>query len=259
MEKTEELDLTQELWRRYKVKHDPNAREQLILKYSPLVKFIAGRIGANLPASVDKVDLVSYGIFGLIDAIEKFKPELEIKFETYAMSRIRGAILDEIRALDWVPRSVRSKARQLEQVYFNLENQLKRMPTDDEVARAMDMTVDDLNHTVKDIYNSNIVALDDVLAPSEKGESLTLLDTISDPSIAEPTANIEQEELAELLAETIEELPEKEKMVISLYYFEGLTLKEIGEILGVTESRICQMHTKAVLRLRGKLRELGQV
>lgn len=250
---------TKELWRRYKVKRDINAREKLILKYSPLVKFIAGRVGANLPASVDQADLVSYGIFGLIDAIEKFDLSREIKFETYAMPRIRGAILDELRALDWVPRSVRAKARQMENAYYGLETKLKRVPTDEEVAAEMNITVAELNDTVKDIYNSNVAALDDVLAPSDKGESLTLLDTIKDPHAVEPTANIEHEELATLLADSIDDLPEKEKMVITLYYFEGLTLKEIGEVLGVTESRICQMHTKAVLRLRGKLRELGQV
>lgn len=259
IEKALEVTQTEELWRLYKVKNDPGAREKLILKYSPLVKFLAGRIGANLPASVDRADLVSYGIFGLVDAIEKFDMDRGIKFETYAMPRVRGAILDELRAMDWVPRSVRARARQLENVYFELENKFKRVPTDKEVAKAMEMTIDELNSTIKKIYNSNIAALDDVLGSSEKGESLTLMDTISDTTIAEPTAKIEQEELAELLAEAIDELPEKEKMVISLYYFEGLTLKEIGEILGVTESRICQMHTKGVLRLRGKLRELEQI
>jgi RNA polymerase sigma factor for flagellar operon FliA len=242
------------LWRDFKQTGQSSLREQLILHYSPLVKYVAGRVAVGLPASVEHADLVSYGIFGLIDAIEKFDPDREIKFETYAMSRIRGAIIDELRTIDWVPRSVRSKARDVERAYATLEAQLHRTPTEAEVAEQLGMSLDELHQVFSQVSFVNVVALDELVAPSgERGDQLSLGDTLRDTRAEDPVAAFESEETKYLLARAINALPEREKIVITLYYYEGLTLAEIGRVLGVTESRICQMHTKAVLALRGHL------
>jgi RNA polymerase sigma factor for flagellar operon FliA len=242
------------LWQEFKETGSPEARERLILHYSPLVKYVAGRVGSNLPSNVEQADLISYGFFGLIDAISKFDPGRNIKFETYAIPRVRGAIIDELRALDWVPRSVRSKARQLERTYSRLEGKLKRAPTDEEVAEEVGISVGELQATLLDISQTSIVALDDVRNVGDKGDTITLMETIEDKRAEEPGDGIELAELKSLLVEAIGDLPDKEKQVISLYYYNNLTLKEIGDIMGVTESRICQMHARAVLRLRSKLR-----
>lgn len=246
---------TGKLWAEYKQQGSQEARERLILHYSPLVKYVASRIASGLPRSVEHSDLVSYGIFGLIDAIEKFDLGRNVKFETYAIPRIRGAIIDELRALDWVPRSVRFKARELEKTYAILENRFKRSPTDEEVAEELGISVGDLQATLLDISKTAVVALDDLRNIGDKGDKVTLAETIEDKSAVEPLDTLENAELKELLVQAIGDLPLKEKQVISLYYYDNLTLKEIGEIMGVTESRICQMHARAVLRLRGKLRK----
>ncbi len=244
------------LWREYKDSGDQQLRERLILHYSPLVKYVAGRVGVGLPANIDQADLVSYGIFGLIDAIEKFDVSRAIKFETYAISRIRGAIIDELRAIDWIPRSVRHKAREVERAYAVLEGELHRTPSEAEVAAHMGIRLADLHAIFSKVSFVNVVALDELLSSGgERGDKLTLVDTLEDPRAEDPVAAFESQETKYLLAKAINMLPEREKIVVTLYYYEGLTLAEIGQVLGVTESRICQMHTKAVLQLRGKLDE----
>jgi RNA polymerase sigma factor for flagellar operon FliA len=243
------------LWTAFKDTHDEAAREQLILNYSPLVKFVAGRVSVNLPQTVDSADLISYGLFGLIDAIEKFEPQRGIKFETYAIQRIKGAIIDELRALDWVPRSVRARAREVERAIVTLESRLKRTPEDAEVADELGIPLRQLQDLFTKLSYTAVVSFDEVWAPSaEREEKTSLASTLRDEDADNPVAIFEAEELKDVLAEAIEHLPEREKTVIVLYYFKGLALKEIGQILGVTESRVSQLHTKAVLRLRGRLR-----
>ena len=242
------------LWRDYKTNKGEAQRERLILHYSPLVKYVAGRVGVGLPPNIEQADLVSYGIFGLIDAIEKFDLERAIKFETYAISRIKGAIIDELRSIDWIPRSVRYKAREVEKAYAALEAKLHRSPTETEVAGELGIKLEDLHAIFSQVSFVNVVALDELLsAGGEKGDKLSLVDTLEDTKAEDPVAVFETEETKYLLAKAINTLPEREKIVVTLYYYEGLTLAEIGQVLGVTESRICQMHTKAVLQLRGKL------
>jgi RNA polymerase sigma factor FliA len=243
-----------ELWREFKSTNDQRLRERLILHYSPLVKYVAGRVGVGLPPNIEQADLVSYGIFGLIDAINKFDIERAIKFETYAISRIKGAIIDELRAIDWIPRSVRYKAREVEKAYASLEARLHRSPTEAEVAQELGIKLDDLHAIFSQVSFVNVIALDELLnVGGERGDKLSLVDTLEDTKAEDPVAAFETEETKYLLARAINTLPEREKIVVTLYYYEGLTLAEIGQVLGVTESRICQMHTKAVLQLRGKL------
>jgi RNA polymerase sigma factor for flagellar operon FliA len=243
-----------DLWRRYKGSGDERARERLVVAYSPLVKYVSGRMASGLPAHVDEADLISYGLVGLINAIERFELEREIKFETYAITRIKGSIIDELRSLDWVPRSVRQRARQIEQANAKLENKLQRAPTDEEMAAALEMSVEDFNAALLQISNSTIAALDELWTVGDSsGDQVSLLDTLEDPGAADPAAMLDQTDLKDRIADAIARLPEREKLVIALYYYENLTLREIGEVLGVTESRISQLHTKAVLRLRGRL------
>jgi len=244
------------LWLSYEGHASPQAREQLILHYAPLVKYVASRVATGLPATVEQGDLVSYGMFGLIDALEKFDPAREIKFETYAIPRIRGAIIDELRSLDWVPRSVRFKAREIVKAHTALEVQLKRAPSDREVADHMGIGLQDLHDIVTQISFVSVMALDELVSTgSDRGDTVSLLDTLEDMATPDPTSGLEGTETRQMLAGAINSLPEREKVVITLYYFEGLTLAEIGDVLGVTESRVCQIHTKAVGQLRGNLRE----
>jgi RNA polymerase sigma factor for flagellar operon FliA len=246
-----------ELWTRYVEDRDSGLRDRLILHYAPLVKYVAGRVGSGLPAHVEQADLISYGTFGLIDAITRFEPTREVKFESYAMSRIRGAIIDELRSTDWIPRSVRMKARQFERTVAELESSLHRTPTDEEVAEAMDMDVEEIRKFLGQLSLVNVVALDELLTDDDGGGSPRLVDTLQDSTALDPQAMAEHGEARQLLARAVEQLPEREKVVVSLYYFEGLTLAEIGRVLGVTESRICQLHTKAVLHLRTKLADIA--
>lgn len=242
-------------WEGYKRNGSPEARDALILHYSPLVKYVAGRVATGLPANIEQADLISYGIFGLIDAIDKYDPGRGIKFETYAISRIRGAIIDELRAIDWVPRSVRFKARALEKAYTDLENRLRRPPSDAEIAQEMDISLDELNTLYTQLSTVSLVALDELMAGEEREGRPALVDTLEDARAASPTEAFESEEMKHILIEAINRLPEREKVVVTLYYYEGLTLAEIGQVLGVTESRICQMHTKAVIALRARIAE----
>src|SRR5436305_1626133 len=244
------------LWRDFKESADPRLRERLILHYSPLVKYVAGRVGVGLPPNIEQADLVSYGIFGLIDAIVKFDISRAIKFETYAISRIKGAIIDELRAIDWIPRSVRFKAREVEKAYAALESRLHRTPTEPEVAEELGITLEELHTIFSQVSFVNVIALDELLnVGGERGDKLSLVDTLEDTKAEDPVQAFETEETKFLLARAINTLPEREKIVVTLYYYEGLTLAEIGQVLGVTESRICQMHTKAVLQLRAKLND----
>ena len=241
------------LWAEFKASEDQALRDQLILHYSPLVKYVAGRVAVGLPQNVEQADLVSYGIFGLIDAIVKFDPGRGYKFETYAISRIKGAILDELRSIDWVPRSVRAKARSLERAYTKLEAEFKRAPTDEELSRELEMDDHQFQTMLSQISFVGVAALDELLSGnSDRGESMTLGDTIADSSDG-PMAVFEGEEMRQILAQTINRMPEREKIVLTLYYYEGLTLAEIGQVLGVTESRVCQIHTKAVIQLRSRI------
>jgi RNA polymerase sigma factor for flagellar operon FliA len=243
-----------DLWRRYKRDGDDRARERLVVAYSPLVKYVSGRMASGLPAHVEEADLISYGLGGLISAIERFELEREIKFETYAITRIKGAIIDELRSLDWVPRSVRARARQIERANAKLEHKLHRAPTDVEVAAELEMSVEDFQDSLTRISNSSVVALDELWTLSDSsGDQVSLLDTIQDPDAVDPSAAMDATETKDRLADAIARLPEREKLVVALYYYENLTLREIGEVLGVTESRVSQLHTKAVLRLKSAL------
>ncbi len=245
-----------ELWRKYKEEGDPQARDHLILTYAPLVKYVAGRMGTNFPSHVEESDLISYGLLGLIGALERFEPERNIKFETYAITRIKGSILDELRSLDWVPRSVRSIARQIEKCSATLENKLMRAPTDEEMAKDLGLTKQEFQDALTRISSSSIVALEELWTISSSGtESVALIDTIEDRQSKDPASMVDINEVKERLAQAISNLPEREKIVIALYYYEGLTLREIGDVLGVTESRISQLHTKAILRLKGRLKD----
>ena len=252
MERDDDTTVISKLWADYKASGSRDARDRLIVHYSPLVKYVAGRVSSGLPQNIEQADLVSYGIFGLIDAIDKFDTERNIKFETYAIARIKGAIIDELRAIDWVPRSVRAKARAVEKAYAVLEAQLHRTPTDAEVAAQMQISVGDLQTIFNQVSFVGLVALDEMLSGGERGESATLGDTLPDKGEG-PVAAFEVEEMKQILADSINRMPEREKIVLTLYYYEGLTLGEIGEILGVTESRVCQIHTKAVLQLRSRM------
>jgi RNA polymerase sigma factor for flagellar operon FliA len=250
------VDPVAEDWQIFKSGGDRLVRERLILHYAPLVTAVAGRVGMRLPAMVEQADLVSYGMFGLIDAIEKYEPGRAVKFETYASSRIRGAIIDELRAMDWIPRSVRTKARAVDRAYAELESQLHRVPTESEVASRLQIDVRELRALFTQLSTVNVAALDELLGAGEdRGDRLSLLDTLGDDRTPDPENSFEAQETKFLLARAIDQLGEREKLVLVLYYYEGMTLAEIGRVLGVTESRISQMHTAAMLRLRARLTE----
>jgi RNA polymerase sigma factor FliA len=240
------------LWAEYKKTGAQALRDQLIVHYAPVVKYVAGRVSVGLPRHVDEADLASYGIIGLIDAIERFEPSRKIKFETYAIPRIKGAIIDELRSIDWVPRSVRAKARAVEQSYAKLEATLHRTPTDTEVAADLDMTDSEFQSVLRKISFVGVVALDEVFRGGDRSDRSTLGESLPD-STAGPMDTFEVKETKEALVAAVSQMADREKTVLTLYYYEGLTLAEIGEILGVTESRVCQIHTKAVIQLRAKL------
>lgn len=247
----------EEFWANYRPKGPEKAREELILRYLPLVNYIAGRVAINLPLNVEYDDLVEYGIIGLLDAASKFEASRGVKFETYAQIRIRGAIMDGIRNLDWVPRSIRAKARKLERVYASLEQELGRPATDEEVAQALGIDKNSLDSLISDINRGGMVSLDELLQADEDGGTVAIVDVMRDPDSPDPVRVIEKAELVKRLGQAIDELPDKEKLVISLYYYEELTVREIAGILGVSESRVSQLHTQAILRLHGKLTSEG--
>ena len=247
------------LWENYKTTGERAYRDRLILQYAPLVKYVAGRVRSGLPNSVEAADLVSYGMFGLIDAIDKFDTGREIKFETYAISRIRGAIIDELRSLDWVPRSVRSKAKDLEKAHAELEVELGHAPSENQLAERMGITRAELGKIMSKLSVTNVVALDDLShgGGDDGGNRMTLGDLLEDPRTPDPETEFETEEMKVILAEQIAGLPEREKIVLTLYYYERLTLAEIGSVLGVTESRVSQIHSKSLLDLRSRLQAVG--
>jgi len=245
-----ELDL-EDCWQRWFDRRDPIARDRIIVHYSPLVKFVAGRVGAGLPNSVDPGDLVSAGVFGLIDAVERFDPARGVKFETFAVPRIRGAVFDGLRSLDWVPRSVRSRAREVESAFQELEGKLGRAPHDDELSTHLKITAAEFQKWLASIASTTVGPLDRALVAGAEPRALT--GDVPDS----PQAQVEDNEVRRLVRVELRRLPEREKLVLSLYYDEGLTLAEIGSVLGVTESRVSQIHTKAVLHLRARLAASG--
>lgn len=257
-EETAEAEIAiRTLWRQFAVRREHTVRDRLVLHYAPLVKYVAGRVGTGLPTHVDVGDLIQSGIFGLVDAIEKFEPERGLRFETYAMQRIRGAILDDLRSQDWVPRVVRSKAREAERALERLGARLRRTPTDAELATELNVSLDDLRDLYGQLRLTSVVAIEDLVAAGK--ESGSLVDTLPDDDAVDPAAVLVDQDNRRQLAEAIAQLAERDRVVVSLYYFESLTLAEIGKVLGVTESRVSQLHTRAVLRLRAKLVEQAPV
>lgn len=242
-----------DLWRRFQDEGDEDARRQLVEKHVGLVRYVAGRLAAGLPHYLEFPDLYGSGLVGLIQAVDNFDRTRGIKFETYAIPRIRGAILDELRAQDWFPRSLRRKARQLEAAFCSLEARLGRPASDDEVAKELGMSLADYDRVLGQISVATIVSLETELHPDEPGGGVRIVDTIVDENSPHPDDALAQRELREVIAHALDELSERERLVLTLYYYEELTLREIGEILDVTESRICQIHTKAIFRLRGKI------
>jgi RNA polymerase sigma factor for flagellar operon FliA len=243
---------TQLLWTKYKGGGDQKARDSLINQYAYLVKITAGRVVTSLPPNVDRDDLVSAGVVGLIKAVDQFDVTRQVKFETYAIALIRGAILEMLREEDWVPRSVRERVKNLERTYLRLEMQFGRPATEEEVAEALEIDLDALHSLLADTGRATLLSLDDVIVGSDGNERIHLADVINDES-ASPSSEIEGQEMRRSLGMAIDRLPERERLVIALYYYEGLTFKEIGKVLTVSESRVYQLHTQAVLRLRGYL------
>jgi RNA polymerase sigma factor FliA len=242
-----------ELWLEYRETRELSIRDAIITQYAPLVKYVAGKVSVGMPASVDFDDLVGFGVFGLMDAIEKYDPEKHVKFKTYAVTRIRGAIFDELRSIDWVPRSVRQKTREVDDAVQRLESSLGRSATDEEVAKEMDMELGQYNQVLLKISGTSMLSLNDVWFAGDDNDKISIADSIESPSSLRPDSIAEREEIKRVIVESINGLPEKEKKVLVLYYYEDLTLKEIGRVLEVTESRISQLHTKAISRLRAKL------
>ena len=253
--KFEKLDAVGEdkLWDMYSKENDQSIRDYFVIKYAPLVKYVAGKVSMGMPQNIEFDDLVSYGVFGLIDAISKFDPARGIKFKTYAMTRIRGAIFDELRSIDWIPRSIRQKAKQIEQVISELENKLGRTVEDEEIAREMGMPSEEFQSLLNKLSCTSMLSLNDIWYLGDDNDELSILETLEAPENMNPDILVEKEEIRDYIIDAIQKLPDKEKKVIVLYYYEDLTLKEIGEILEVTESRVSQLHTKAIMRLRGRL------
>jgi RNA polymerase sigma factor FliA len=249
--KTEE-----ELWSLYKTTRDPVIRDAFIKQYAPLVKYVAGKVAIGMPNTVEFDDLVGFGVFGLLDAIDKFDPEKNVKFKTYAVTRIRGAIFDELRSIDWVPRSVRQKTREIEEAMRGLEANLGRAASDQEIASSLGMSDTDFQSTMLKISGTSILSLNDVWYSGEDADKISIGESIESPQSLNPDTIIEKDEIKRVIMGAINELPEKEKKVLVLYYYEDLTLKEIGQVLEVTESRVSQLHTKAIMRLRTKLTNL---
>lgn len=245
------------IWKEYKRTKSDLLRDTLIKKYLYLVKYVAGRIAVSLPSNIEFGDLVSYGILGLFDAIEKYDVSQGNKFETYAVTRIRGSVMDELRRLDWAPRLLRKKARDMDKKCKELEDILGRVATDDELARHMKVSVGELNHLYSELNSTSFLSLDEVWQSDNGNKPISRLQTIEDSMLTSQFNYLHREEVANMLSKAIEGLPEKEKLVVILYYFENLTLREIGNVLNVSESRVCQIHTKVIMRLRGHLKKVG--
>ena len=233
----------------------PPLREQIVLEHTPLIRYIVNRIAVRLPSHIDLDDLHNTGVIGLMDAIEKYNPDKNCKFKTYAEFRIKGAILDQLRSLDWVPRSVRQKSRKLERAYGEVEQRLGRTASEDEVADSLGLQIEKFHELLNQVRGISMINLEEVRGTNSDGDrSGTFADIVEDVNSENPFATLKLTEMKSVVADTIASLPEKERLVISLYYYEDLNMKEIGGILGITESRVCQIHTKSVLRLRSKLK-----
>jgi RNA polymerase sigma factor FliA len=247
-----------DLWGMYKETHDQKIRNYFIEKYAPLVKYVAGRVAINVPNSVEFNDLVSYGVLGLIDAIDKFDPKREIKFKTYAVTRIRGSIFDELRSIDWLPRSVRQKAKEIERAIADLEAKLGRSAKDDEIAEALGLGLPEFHTLLLRVSGNTLVSMDENWYMNDGSDNapMSIEETLESSDSYNPDVVAEKDEIKKLIAKAIAGLPDREKQVLILYYYEALTLKEIGLILEVTESRVSQLHTKAIFRLKGKLEKI---
>ncbi len=248
------LDLSID-WHRYQLRGDPEARAKLLRQYLPLVRNVAGRMAIGFPRSVELSDLINTGVIGLVEAFRNFDPGRGVKFETYAVPRIRGAILDELRALDWVPRSTRAKSREIERAVTAFESESGRRPTEVELARKIGCTIEELNAAKGDVCGSTLLSLDETIYKEEDNHQVPRIETVSDDGRLSALGDLEKGELRAFLVTAIDRLTEQEKLVIALYYFEELTLKEIGEVMSISESRVSQIHTKAVLKLRGMIKE----
>jgi RNA polymerase sigma factor for flagellar operon FliA len=255
-----EEDRMEALLRDAKEKYDeipPNLKEHIVLEHTPLIRYIVNRIAVRLPSHIDLDDLHNTGVIGLMDAIEKYDPNKNCKFKTYAEFRIKGAILDQLRSLDWVPRSVRQKSRKLERAYGEVEQRLGRSATEDEVADSLGLQIDKFHDLLNQVRGISLVNLEEIRGTNPDGDrSGSFADIIEDVHSENPFASLKLLETKHVISDTIGTLPEKERLVISLYYYEDLNMKEIGNILGITESRVCQIHTKAVLRLHSKLKSM---
>ncbi|MDR1566048.1 MAG: RNA polymerase sigma factor WhiG [Treponema sp.] len=243
-----------ELWQQYRRTRDLKIRETFIKQYAPLVKYVAGKVAVGMPSNVEFDDLVGFGVFGLLDAIDKFDPDKNVKFKTYAVTRIRGAIFDELRSIDWVPRSVRQKTREVEDAIGTLEARLGRSASDQEIAGALGMGEDEYLKTMVKISGASIISIHEVWYSGDENDKVSIADSIESPVSLNPEVMAERDEIRRVIVEAISELPDNEKKILVLYYFEDLTLKEIGQVLGVTESRVSQLHTKAIMRLRARLK-----
>jgi len=243
-----------ELWLQYRKTRDMKIREAFIKQYAPLVKYVAGKVAVGMPHNVEFDDLVQFGVFGLLDAIDKFDPDKNVKFKTYAVTRIRGAIFDELRSIDWVPRSVRQKTREVEDTIGSLEARLGRTATDQEIAGALGISEEEYLKTLQKISGTSMLSINEVWYSGDDNDRVSIGDSIESPASLNPEVIAERDEIRRVIVEAINELPDKEKKILVLYYFEDLTLKEIGQVLEVTESRVSQLHTKAIMRLRFKLR-----
>ena len=243
----------EELWGEYQKTRSPSIRDFFIKQYAPLVKYVAGKVAVGMPDTVEFEDLVGFGVSGLLDAIDKFDSEKNVKFKTYAVTRIRGAIFDELRAIDWVPRSVRQKSREIEDTVARLESNLGRSVSDAEIAQELGVSETKYQRMRSKTSLSAVMSIDDTRNTGDDNEHSTIADTIESPSSMKPDVIVERSEIKRIVAEAINELPEKEKKVLVLYYYEDLTLREIGQVLNVTESRVSQLHSKASERLRARL------
>jgi RNA polymerase sigma factor for flagellar operon FliA len=242
------------LWREFKETGSKVAKDKLLVEYAHIVKYTAQRLAVNLPPSVDRDDLYGAGILGLIKAVDTFDPDRGFKFETFAGHKIRGAILDELRALDWVPRSVRQKSRDLQKVFTKLENRFGRSPYDDEVCEELGVSMEEYEQILSDVTPTTIVSLDETLPGYfSDAKEIKLIDQVEDQDSVDPQTELGADETKAILKEAISELPENERLVVALYHYDEMTLKEIGEVMGLTESRVSQIHSKAMMKLRARL------
>lgn len=248
-------DVSERDWLRYQKYRTEEMRQELLDKYVPLVRNVATRMAMGFPRSVELADLISTGVIGLVEAFKNYDPARGVKFETYAVPRIRGAILDELRALDWVPRSTRAKSREIERAYAHLENLHGRKPENTELAKHLQLTLEELHNAIGDVSNTSILSLDEVIYREDDNRQVPRIETVVDQETLSILGDLEKKELKSFLGIAVERLTKQEKLVIALYYYEELTLKEIGEVMSISESRVSQIHTRAVSKLRGMVKD----